>query len=102
MRRSLEASLERLGLDRVDIVLIHDPDEHGEQAFREAYPALERLRGEGVVGAIGAGMNQSAMLTRFVTDTDVDVVLACRSLHAARSRRCRDVAAGRRVTAASA
>jgi D-threo-aldose 1-dehydrogenase len=75
VRRSLEASLGRLGLDRVDIALIHDPDDHGEQALREAYPALERLRAEGVVGAIGVGMNQTAMLTRFVTDTDVDAVL---------------------------
>jgi D-threo-aldose 1-dehydrogenase len=75
VRRSLEASLERLGLDRVDAVYLHDPDDHAEQAFREAYPALERLRCEGVVGAIGAGMNQTAMLTRFVRDTDVDVVL---------------------------
>jgi len=75
VRRSLDASLGRLGLDRVDIVLIHDPDDHGEQAFREAYPALEKLRAEGAVQAIGAGMNQTAMLTRFVTDTDVDVVL---------------------------
>ncbi|MFI1732285.1 aldo/keto reductase [Streptomyces acidicola] len=75
VRRGLEDSLERLGLDRVDVVYLHDPDDHAEQAFREGYPALERLRAEGLVGAIGAGMNQSAMLTRFVTDTDVDVVL---------------------------
>jgi D-threo-aldose 1-dehydrogenase len=75
VRRSLEASLGRLGMDRVDIVLIHDPDEHGDQAIGEAYPALDRLRAEGVVGAIGAGMNQTAMLTRFVTETDVDMVL---------------------------
>jgi D-threo-aldose 1-dehydrogenase len=75
VRRSLEASLDRLGLDRVDIALIHDPDDHGEQALREAYPALEQLRAAGTVGAIGVGMNQAAMLTRFVTDTDVDVVL---------------------------
>lgn len=75
VRRSLEASLGRLGLDRVDIALIHDPDDHGEQAFREAYPALEKLRGEGVVRAIGAGMNRAEMLTRFVTGTDIDVVL---------------------------
>ncbi|MER5255743.1 aldo/keto reductase [Streptomyces sp. NPDC002855] len=75
IRRSLEASLTRLGLDRVDIVYLHDPDDHAEQAFREGYPALERLRSEGVVGAIGAGMNQTAMLTRFVRDTDVDAVL---------------------------
>ncbi|HMD94653.1 MAG TPA: aldo/keto reductase [Trebonia sp.] len=75
VRRSLAASLDRLGLDRVDIALIHDPDDHGEQAFREAYPALAKLRAEGAVGAIGVGMNQAAMLTRFVTETDVDVVL---------------------------
>lgn len=75
VRRSLEASLVRLGLDRIDIALIHDPDDHGEQALREAYPALERLRSEGCVRAIGVGMNQAGMLTRFVSDTDVDVVL---------------------------
>ncbi|WP_440554198.1 aldo/keto reductase [Streptomyces sp. SCPE 10] len=75
VRRSLAQSLDRLGLDHVDIALLHDPDDHGEQALREAYPALERLRDEGVVRAIGAGMNQTAMLTRFVRDTDVDVVL---------------------------
>ncbi|MDN3027007.1 aldo/keto reductase [Streptomyces sp. S.PB5] len=75
IRRTLDASLERLGLDRVDVVYLHDPDEHAEAAFREGYPALEKLRAEGVVGAIGAGMNQTEMLTRFVRDTDVDVVL---------------------------
>lgn len=73
--RSIEASLVRLGLDRIDVAYLHDPDEHAAQAFSEAYPALERLRSEGVVRAIGAGMNQSAMLERFVADTDVDVVL---------------------------
>ncbi|MFJ5642670.1 aldo/keto reductase [Streptomyces sp. NPDC093223] len=75
IRRTLEASLERLGLDRIDVVYLHDPDDHTEQAFREGYPALEKLRSEGLVRAIGAGMNQTAMLTRFVRDTDVDVVL---------------------------
>ncbi|MDG9718961.1 aldo/keto reductase [Streptomyces sp. DH24] len=75
IRRTLEASLERLGLDRVDVVHLHDPDDHAETAFRDGYPALERLRSEGVVGAIGVGMNQTEMLTRFVRDTDVDVVL---------------------------
>ncbi|MYZ40781.1 MULTISPECIES: aldo/keto reductase [unclassified Streptomyces] len=73
--RSIEASLERLGLDLLDIVYLHDPDDHAEEAFHQAYPALERLRAEGVVGAIGAGMNQTAMLTRFLRDTDADVVL---------------------------
>jgi D-threo-aldose 1-dehydrogenase len=75
VRRSLEASLERLGLDYVDIALIHDPDFHEEQAFREAYPALERLRADGIVRAIGVGMNQAEMLTRFVRETGIDVVL---------------------------
>ncbi|MGW0842350.1 aldo/keto reductase [Streptomyces sp. NPDC002787] len=73
--RSLEASLGRLGLDHVDVVLLHDPDDHAEQALREAYPALERLRAEGVVGAIGVGMNQSALPARFLRETDIDVVL---------------------------
>ena len=75
VRRSLEQSLVRLGLDRVDTVLIHDPDDHAEQALDEAYPALEKLREEGILGAIGIGMNQSAVPTRFVTETDIDVVL---------------------------
>ena len=73
--RSLEASLERLGLDRVDVALIHDPDAHYEAAVAGAYVALERLRGEGVVGAIGAGMNQSELLARFARETDVDCLL---------------------------
>ncbi|WP_369205272.1 aldo/keto reductase [Streptomyces sp. PU-14G] len=75
VRRSLEASLRRLGLDRVDIVYLHDPDDHEREALDQAYPALERLRGEGVVKAIGVGMNTSAMPARFVRDTDIDVVL---------------------------
>ncbi|MFH8606874.1 aldo/keto reductase [Streptomyces sp. NPDC018029] len=75
VRRSLDSSLDRLGVDRVDVVFLHDPDDHAEEAFREGYPALEKLRSEGVVGAIGAGMNQAEMLTRFVRETDVDAVL---------------------------
>lgn len=73
--RSLDESLNRLGLDAVDIVLIHDPDEHWQQALSETYPALVELRDQGVVTAVGAGMNQWQMLARFVEQTDVDVVL---------------------------
>ena len=73
--RSLEASLGRLGLDRVDIVYIHDPDDHWPQAIDEAYPALEQLRSEGVVRAIGVGMNQVPMLDRFARAGDFDVFL---------------------------
>jgi D-threo-aldose 1-dehydrogenase len=75
VRASLEASLERLGLDRVDVALIHDPDDHFDEAMYQSYPALEELRTEGVVRAIGLGMNQAEMLERFVRDTDIDCVL---------------------------
>lgn len=73
--RSIEDSLERLGADRLDVVLVHDPDEHEDEALRGALPALVELREQGVVTAVGAGMNQSAMLTRFVERLDLDVVL---------------------------
>jgi D-threo-aldose 1-dehydrogenase len=73
--RSLESSLERLGLDRVDVLHVHDPDDHLDVAIGEAFPALRRLRDEGVVGAIGAGMNASAPLARIVREAGVDCVL---------------------------
>jgi D-threo-aldose 1-dehydrogenase len=73
--RSLEASLERLGLDRVDIVFVHDPEEHMESALAEAIPALIELREQGVIGAIGAGMNTVTPLRQFVVETDVDVIM---------------------------
>ncbi len=75
VRRSIESSLERLGTDRVEIVYLHDPDNHWASAFGEAYPALEDLRSQGVVGAIGVGMNQWEMPERFVRETDIDVVM---------------------------
>ena len=75
VRRSIEESLERLGLDRVDIALIHDPDRHWEQAIGEAWPALARMRDEGTIRAVGVGMNQSAMLARFAREGDFDVFL---------------------------
>ncbi len=75
IRRSVEESLERLGMDRIDILFIHDPDDHWEAAIGGAYPAIAGLRDEGVVRAIGAGMNQSAMLARFVREADPEVLL---------------------------
>ena len=75
VRRSIEESLGRLGLDRIDLTFIHDPDDHWADAIDGAYPALHRLREEGVVRAIGVGMNQSAMLARFATETEVDAFL---------------------------
>jgi D-threo-aldose 1-dehydrogenase len=75
IRRTLSESLDRLGLDRIDVAYLHDPDDHEEQVYAAAYPELVRLRDEGVVTAIGAGMNQTAMLTRFAERLDIDVVL---------------------------
>lgn len=75
VRRSLEESLGRLGLPQVDLVLIHDPDADVDQAIAEAYPALAELRAQGVVKAIGVGMNQWQAPLRFVQETDVDVVM---------------------------
>ena len=73
--RSLEGSLARLGTDRVDVLLLHDPDDHWAEAVGEGFPALAALRAQGVVRAIGVGMNQSRMLADFVRHTDVDLVL---------------------------
>jgi len=73
--RSLESSLTRLGLDRIDLVYVHDPDNHFDDAVSGAFPALLELRDQGVVRAIGAGMNQAPMLAEFVRRFDLDHVL---------------------------
>ncbi|MCO5999069.1 aldo/keto reductase [Actinoallomurus rhizosphaericola] len=73
--RSVEDSLTRMGVDRVDLLLLHDAEEHFEDALRDGYPALAELRSQGVVGAIGAGMYHPGMLTRLVEETDVDAVM---------------------------
>ena len=75
VRRSVAASLRRLGIDRVDMLLIHDPDEHFDAALNEAYPVLAGLREERVVSAIGFGMTQIPLPVRFVRETDMDVLL---------------------------
>lgn len=73
--RSVEDSLTRLGLDRIDIALVHDPDDYEAEALDGAFPALAELRDQGVISSFGAGMNQSAMLARFVRETDADVMM---------------------------
>ncbi len=75
VRRSLEESLDRLGLDRVDIVLIHDPDDYMEQAAGETYPALASLRDQGVIRAVGAGMNSASALAWLAERCHLDCVL---------------------------
>jgi D-threo-aldose 1-dehydrogenase len=75
IERSLTESLTRLHLDRVDIALIHDPQEHLTDALENAYPALERLRSAGMVRAIGVGSGNLEALTAFARDTDIDVMM---------------------------
>ena len=58
---SLTASMERLRTDRFDVVHVHDPDDHLDQAVAETYPALARWRDDGVVGAIGLGTNLASV-----------------------------------------
>ncbi|MCZ9880959.1 aldo/keto reductase [Arthrobacter sp. B2a2-09] len=73
--RSVEESLSRLGLDYIDIAFVHDPDDHYREALDGAFPALEELRSQGLIRSYGAGMNQSRMLTDFVLNTDLDVIM---------------------------
>ena len=84
--RSLDQSYARLGVDKIDIVLIHDVDvwaqgsrEAYEKSFREAmagaYRALDRLRGEGAIKAIGAGVNEVEPCIRFAQHGAFDCFL---------------------------
>jgi D-threo-aldose 1-dehydrogenase len=74
--RSVEASLQRTGLASLDILYLHDPDDHHfEQASTEGIDALIELRDQGVVKAVGAGMNQSAALVELIRRADVDLVM---------------------------
>ncbi len=73
--RSVDDSLARMGVDRIDVLLLHDAEEHFEAALRDGYPALAELRAQNVVRAIGAGMYDTAKLTRLVQETDIDVVM---------------------------
>jgi D-threo-aldose 1-dehydrogenase len=73
--RNLDRSLRRLRVDRIDIVHIHDADDHFAEAMNGAYRALDRLRSEGVIQAVSAGMNQAEMLARFAQEGDFDCFL---------------------------
>ena len=75
IRSSIIESLERLRIERIDIAFIHDPDDFPDQAIGSAYPELARMQGEGLITAVGVGMNQCAIPTRFINETDINVVL---------------------------
>jgi len=76
IRQSLEDSLLRLGLERVDIAYLHDPDAYDLDAgIRQALPVMEKLRREGLVGAIGVGTNSAEAALACVDAADLDLVM---------------------------
>lgn len=76
IRQSLEDSLERLGVPGVDILFLHDPDAYDmDAALGEALPALQRLKSEGLVRAIGVGSNSADALYTLVDRAELDLVM---------------------------
>jgi D-threo-aldose 1-dehydrogenase len=76
IRRSIGDSLDRLGLDRIDIAYLHDPDVYDLDAgINQALPALEKLRAEGIVGAIGVGANSADALRDCLQAADLDLIM---------------------------
>lgn len=73
--RSLEASHARTGLDRFDLVFVHDPEDHLAAALDEALPALFELRDQGMVGAVGVGINFVDPLQQILRHTELDAVM---------------------------
>ncbi|MDA4130480.1 MAG: aldo/keto reductase [Thaumarchaeota archaeon] len=75
VQNSFENSLHRLGLKRVDIIFIHDPVDHYRDAITEAYPKLQELKSQGLLSAIGVGMNEWEMEERFAREGNFDCFL---------------------------
>jgi len=86
IRRSIEDSLQRLGIDRIDVVFVHDlsPDntllprpwtEEFEVALNGAFPALSKMRDEGTIRAWGVGVNTPEPILRVIRESDPDVCL---------------------------
>lgn len=75
IRRSFEESLERLGLPHIDIVLMHDAEDHIKEAVENAFPVLAELRSQGLIKAIGLGMNYVVPALEIMRQTDLDIAL---------------------------
>jgi D-threo-aldose 1-dehydrogenase len=83
-RRSLEDSLQRCGLDRIDVLYVHDPDAatHGERApqvlrqvLDETLPTLQAMKREGLIGAIGLGVNDVQIVLEVLRHAEIDALL---------------------------
>ena len=75
IKRSILESLERLGLDHVDIVHMHDADDHVEEAIHSAFPVLAEFRSQGIIKAIGTGLNRCKHSIKIMSETDLDFAL---------------------------
>lgn len=75
VKRSIEASLKRLGTESIDIVFVHDPVNYFDEAMAGAFPTLSQMRSEGIIKSFGAGMIVSEMLGDFIRHTDLDVIM---------------------------
>ncbi|MGB3327419.1 MAG: aldo/keto reductase [Thermomicrobiales bacterium] len=72
IKRSIDESLARLGLDRIDLLYIHDANGHVDQVIEETFPVLADLRAQGVIGAIGAGLTTVDPFLRFARELEMD------------------------------
>ncbi|WP_447948581.1 aldo/keto reductase [Microbacterium maritypicum] len=76
IRTSVDESRERLGIERIDLLYLHDPERHDlDLALAEALPAMEGLRADGEVTAIGIGSMVSDALAAAVRSADLDLVM---------------------------
>ena len=75
IKRSLEDSLKRLGVDHIDIALMHDAENHIEQAINIAYPVLADLKRQGIIKAVGIGINFCDVAMEIMKNVDLDIVL---------------------------
>ena len=75
IKRSLEDSLKRLGVDRIDIALMHDAENHIPQAINIAYPVLADLKRQGIIKAVGIGINFCDAAVEIMKSVDLDIVL---------------------------
>ena len=75
IKRSLEDSLNRLGVDHIDIALMHDAENHIDQAINIAYPVLADLKRQGIIKAVGIGINFCDVAIEIMKNVDLDIVL---------------------------
>lgn len=68
VRRSVEESLDRLGMDRVDVLHVHDPEQDFPVAVTDAYRALAELRADGTIGAVSIGVNHADVAVRYLRE----------------------------------